>query len=98
MQCDGLRGAVVSSDRGTGNTRSRGICPASEARYAQYESERQEREAVRGAEEEGDVEAARRQDCELAECIEARRPEVGQRRKLEAGRYHRAAQGRGPQG
>jgi hypothetical protein len=45
-----------------------------------------------------DVEAARGQDSQLARRVAARRPEVGQRRQLEAGRNDRRARGRRPQG
>src|SRR5581483_347524 len=69
---------------------------------ARQASERQEREAVRGAEGQGDVEGARGEDRELARRLEPRRQELALRlvawRHVEAGRHDRAEEGRRPQG
>jgi ferritin-like metal-binding protein YciE len=57
----------------------------------------EEREAVRGAEGQGDVQGARRPDRQLPGCVEGRRQGVRLWRKLQAGR-HRPEEGRGTQG
>src|SRR2546430_10523664 len=68
------------------------------ARHAFQACERQEREAVRSAEEEGHVEGACGPDRKLTRRLEARRQEVGHGRQRQAGWYHRAAQGGRTQG
>src|SRR5579862_8689877 len=70
--------------------------------HAWQASERQEREAVREAEGQGDVEGARGEDRELAGRLESRRQEVGLLvvlpEQLEPGRDDRAEESRRPQG
>ena len=63
--------------------------------------ERQEREAVRGAEGQGHVEGARGEDRELARRVEPRRQELRLglvAEQLEAGRHDRPEEGGGTQG
>src|SRR6478609_4019381 len=57
-------------------------------------SECEEQKAVRSAQGQGDVEGAGRQNCELAEGVEAWWQEVRQRRQREARWNDCAAQGR----
>jgi hypothetical protein len=69
------------------------------APHAQQESERQEREAVRGSEGQGDVEGAGGEDRQLARRFEPRWEEVPfLGLELEAGRHHRSEEDRRPQG
>src|SRR4029453_17230798 len=75
-----------------GRHQNKGVARAEQA------CERQEREAVRGPEGQGDVEGAGREDRELAGRVEPRRQEVGLRWQLLPGRDDRAEEGRGPQG
>src|SRR5438445_276575 len=69
--------------------------------HARQATERQEREAVREAQGEGDVEGARGEDRELAGRVEPRRQEIAFELvtvELVAGRHDRAEEGRRPQG
>ena len=69
--------------------------------HARQERQRQEREAVREAQGQGNVEVARGEDRELARRIEPRRQElrVGLvAQQLVAGRHHRSEKGGGTQG
>src|SRR6266516_772282 len=69
--------------------------------HARQATERQEREAVREAEGEGDVEGARGEDRQLARRVEPRRQGVGLRgpsTQCLARGHDGAEEGRGPQG
>ena len=65
---------------------------------AEQECKREEREAVRRAQEEGDVKAARGQDRQRAGLLEPRRKQVGVGVEPEAGRDLGAEEGSRTQG
>src|SRR3954452_8662346 len=70
--------------------------------HAQQEQQRQEREAVRGAEGQGHVEGARSEDLELRRLVQPRRQEVRLlqllTQQLVAGRHDCAEESSRPQG
>src|SRR5687768_7526033 len=93
------RAGALSSRAGCAGIRR--TAPSRGEPHAEQERERQEREAVRRAEEEGHVEGAGGEDRELAWRVQPRRQGVGLGQlqlELEAGRYERAEEGRRSQG
>src|SRR5437763_13249691 len=72
-----------------------------EGDHAEQERQREEREAVRGAEGEGHVEGAGGEDRQLPRRVEPRRegvPQLELEEQLVTGRDDRAEEGRRPQG
>ncbi len=93
-----LSSSSVSDADGVGRNPTGHVDEGRRSFNALEASECEKREAIRGLEGQGDVQAARRPYRQLSQCLAQWREEVRIRWEFKAGRHHSGTQSRRPQG